>query len=439
MNLEKLAELRAYIKDNRLEGVEVRSNGAIRIRFYLDGTQRNETLKGIEATRSNLKVAARKRATVQHEINLGIFDYAAHFPRSAVALAKKRAPQSDMFGPALDKWLALKEASKAPETFRSYQTKANLHVRPRWGSYALSEIKKSDVEHWINAELWNHKQNQPYSNKTLNEIMIIMRGVLGDAYLDEVITKNPMSYIGFLETGKGDPDPFTQAEMLALFTVETERKVEQLGFELACWTGVSVSELLGLATSDVDLERNVLHVRRANVNGAYKVPKEASRAREIELLKPARWVLKRLVSLSVGVAPTQISVLQRDNRSRVDEELVFLIRNSRSNGPIASDLSFRERFFHTLCKKAKVRYRGPNQARHTFASQLLSKYVDKAWIAKQMGHTTTAMLDAHYGTYIPEDTHQLALQISEKLGFSVPARPSQDQKIGDNLKNRYES
>ena len=55
-------------------------------------------------------------------------------------------------------------------------------------------------------------------------------------------------------------------------------------------------------------------------------------------------------------------------------------------------------------KKAKVRKRGINQGRHTFASQLLtSGQVPPEWIAEQLGHSDTSMIYKHYGKLIAED------------------------------------
>ncbi|MES6203442.1 hypothetical protein U6N28_12535, partial [Cutibacterium acnes] len=51
-----------------------------------------------------------------------------------------------------------------------------------------------------------------------------------------------------------------------------------------------------------------------------------------------------------------------------------------------------------------VRYRGPNNCRHTYASQMLSTgVVPLDWIADQMGHTSTAMIWRHYGKWINKD------------------------------------
>ena len=53
---------------------------------------------------------------------------------------------------------------------------------------------------------------------------------------------------------------------------------------------------------------------------------------------------------------------------------------------------------------AGVRYRGPGQCRHTYASQLLTTGIASIdWIAEQMGHTNGNMIRQHYGTWINED------------------------------------
>jgi len=438
MDSNKLAELRQYIRDNKLEGVEVRGR-TLRIRFYFSGAQRNETLKGVEPTRANLKFATRLRATILHEIATGQFDYAAHFPNSKTAQAFSRRVQRRLFSDELDKWLSIKKASVAPATYRSYANKAEKHVRPKWGRQHLDEIRKSDIEHWVTVELHNDSKGRPYSNKTINEILIPLRGVLGNAFIDEAIGKDPMNYIRNLRVVRGKPEPFTQDEIHRLITTPTKHTPELLGFELACWTGLSVSELLALAWEDIDLEENVIHVRRANVNGQYKVPKEASRERDIDLLQPARWVLSQLRALTSVMPSHQVQVLQRDNKTVIEERIRFVVIRFRDKQPVPRDMNYRDRFFSTHCRNAGVRYRGPNNARHTFASQLLTKGVPKEWIAGQMGHTTTKMIDDHYGEWINEDAPHMGEMVSKMLGFDVPVRPSQDQKLHPLLENRYKS
>jgi integrase len=65
-----------------------------------------------------------------------------------------------------------------------------------------------------------------------------------------------------------------------------------------------------------------------------------------------------------------------------------------------------------------VRYRGPGQCRHTYASQMLTTGVASIdWIAEQMGHTNGNIIRQHYGTWINEDGPDVVgmLQLALKM------------------------
>lgn len=53
-------------------------------------------------------------------------------------------------------------------------------------------------------------------------------------------------------------------------------------------------------------------------------------------------------------------------------------------------------------RKAKVRYRNVYQTRHTFASTLLSAGVNPLYVAKQMGHRDTEMINRYYGRWLEQ-------------------------------------
>ena len=115
------------------------------------------------------------------------------------------------------------------------------------------------------------------------------------------------------------------------------------------------------------------------------------------------------------LAPVEIEVRQRDNVTIKNEQVRFLFRNGASGEPWhASSVG---RWFTSILKRAGVRHRGPNQCRHTFASQALSNYVPKEWVARQLGHMTTAMIDKHYGRWIPQDSRSMAGIVSQMMGF----------------------
>ncbi len=189
-----------------------------------------------------------------------------------------------------------------------------------------------------------------------------------------------------------------------------------------CWAGLSVSELIALSWDDADLEGGTAHVRRARVNTEFKSPKEKSRARTLELIDPAIEYLRKQWQYTGHLPPIAVDVTQRDNITIKRENVKFVFRDGVSGEPwYGSSLG---RWFTSHLKKVGVRHRGPNQCRHTFASQALSSYVPVEWVSRQLEHTDTTMVKKHYGRWIPSDTKSLAGVVSQMIGFR--ATPDQD-------------
>lgn len=210
-------------------------------------------------------------------------------------------------------------------------------------------------------------------------------------------------------------DPFTREEIDLIGKTDVDRKADTRMIMFNCWTGLSLSELIALAVEDVDLNAGTVHVRRALAVGEFKVPKERSRVRVVELIDPALALMREILADASTSVPTDIKVIQRDNITSKQSSVRFLFRSSTSNlmwnGRTLSD------WFTAHLDKAGIRHRGANQSRHTFASQMLSSYVPVVWVARQLGHADTTMVRKHYGRWIPKDTKSMAGIVSKMLGF----------------------
>jgi len=200
-----------------------------------------------------------------------------------------------------------------------------------------------------------------------------------------------------------------------LSRADPERRTDARMIEFNCWAGLSLSELIGLAVEDVDLEAGLVQVRRALVVGEFKVPKEHSRVRVVELIDPALELMREIVADAKEAPTEEITVIQRDNITSKKMEVRFLFHSSTS-GLLWSGKTL-SNWFTAHLKKAEVRHRGANQCRHTFASQMLSSYVPVEWVARQLGHADTTMVRKHYGRWIPKDTKSMAGIVSKMLGF----------------------
>ncbi|GAB7527943.1 site-specific integrase [Pseudomonas sp. 3A(2025)] len=396
-------------------GIEIQGN-MIRISFYLNGQRCKEPLAGItKINKASIAYASNKRLAILAEIKEGRFDYLAHFPESAKAAMLSGRAGGDSkrtVAEGVTRWMEVQRAKKASSTSRNYQYKAN-HVTTRFGQQRrIAEVNKSDLE-LFQAQLLK----KGLSPKTVNDIFTVVRGVWGDAFADGVIRTNPLERIKNIERDldEDSADPFTREEMETISKIKTPRQQDVNMILFDCWAGLSVSELIALGWDDVDLEGGTLMVRRARVESEYKVPKEKSRARCVELIDPAIEYLRAQHEITSHLPPVTVEIMQRDNVTSKRENVRFVFRNGQSGEPWYT--SSVGRWFKTHLSAVGVRHRGPNQCRHTFASQALSSYVPVEWVARQLGHTDTTMVKKHYGRWIPSDTKSLAGLVSQMMGF----------------------
>jgi integrase len=251
----------------------------------------------------------------------------------------------------------------------------------------------------------------------VNDIFTVVRGVWADAFGDGILKANPLDRISNVgsDVDLDHADPFSRTEIELIGKADPERRTDARMIEFNCWAGLSLSELIGLAVEDIDLEAGLVHVQRALVVGEFKVPKERSRVRVVELIDPALELIKEIVAAAKEAPTVEITVVQRDNITSKKMKVRFLFRSSTSG--LLWSCKTLSNWFTAHLKKAEVRHRGANQCRHTFASQMLSSYVPVEWVARQLGHADTTMVRKHYGRWIPRDTKSMAGIVSKMLGF----------------------
>lgn len=396
-------------------GVEL--NGpSLRIWFMFAGQRCRENLDGIvKVNKAAIAYAEKKRNTILTEIAEDRFDYATHFPNSprAAVFSGRGGPRIDRtVAEGIDQWLEVQQARKATSTSRNYGHKAK-HLRDAFGKRRIADISKGDLELWQSKLL-----RKGLSPKTVNDIFTIVRGVWADAYHDGILKTNPLDRVRNIERDEGEEetaDPFTRDELAQIAAVRTTRQADIRMVLFNCWAGLSVSELIALGVDDVDLGAGGVWVRRARVGTEYKVPKEKARLRFVELIDPALAYLQEQLAEVADLPPVEVVVRQRDNVTTKVEAVRFVFRNGKSGEPWhASSLG---RWFTGVLERAGVRHRGPNQCRHTFASQALSNYVPMEWLARQLGHTSTAMIRRHYGRWIRQDSKSMAGMVSRMMGF----------------------
>ncbi|MFA0026329.1 site-specific integrase, partial [Vibrio sp. 10N.261.49.A5] len=143
-------------------------------------------------------------------------------------------------------------------------------------------------------------------------------------------------------------------------------------------------------------------------------------------------LLKEQVKLTGSKRVHTISVLQADSKTWIKDTVRFVFYNSKTNLPFLNAKQFNKTFFTPFLKNAEVQHRGVGQLRHTYASQNLTAGISKDWIARQMGHTGTNMIDKYYGRWMrsdaPDFANVAANHLADALGHSdvIPVEVSSE-------------
>jgi integrase len=156
-------------------------------------------------------------------------------------------------------------------------------------------------------------------------------------------------------------------------------------FEVAFFTGMRPSEQIALKWDNIDFNRIKINVVDARVMGEESAPKTVASRRSIDMLPPVKEALER-----------------QSEKTFLKSPYVFLSKE----GNIVDIGNIRKRTWYPTLKEAGLRRRTMYEARHTFATLMLSAGENPNWIARMMGHTSVEMLFKKYNSYIPNLTHQ---------------------------------
>jgi len=302
------------------------------------------------------------------------------------------------------------DESKSEHAFSSYVSNKSKvkNLVKAFGKRDISDIKHSEIKNW-------KRKVKKLSNKTINDHFSIMRAIFKTAINDGVITINPMQDIETLPVHKVEPNPFEKSELIALKNTDTNCASEKNALFLGVLTGLRACENLALSWDCVDFDKGEIQVNKAVVLGNYKLPKTKESIRTVELSAHAIKILKNQFEITGHLKSRVIRVLQKDNKTKVKQSVQHVFISTLSNKPFRDVKEFTTTFFKNFLRHAKIMNRGANQLRHTFASQSLIAGISMEWIRLQMGHTSTKMIEDHYGKWLFVD----APDYSQKLGKAL--------------------
>lgn len=303
----------------------------------------------------------------------------------------------------LDLWLRHKQGTVRSSTYKGYEDKLKLYVRPVLGTRRLDKVTAAQV-----LDLYA-SMREKYSPRTIRYVHVTLKAALAHAVNLGFITKSPLDGLrvplGIRQAGKSFTED--QANRFMRLAMEGDRWDHALAFALA--TAMRPSEYLALRWADVDLVKGTASVQqtvtRRSKGWVFEVPKTDKSRRTIELPKSIlpmlRKRLRQFREEKLAAGPEWH-----------DLDLVFCT----AIGTPGNVNNLRSRNFISLLKAAKI----PDSfrlydLRHTCATLLLQRGVHIKVVSERLGHKDIAMTLRTYAHVLPSMQQDAVMKLDDLL------------------------
>lgn len=276
-------------------------------------------------------------------------------------------------GDFMNYWLTtLAKPAVKISTFGCYSRMIQNHLLPALGQVLLRKLNKNHI-----TGLHQHLEQKSLSLVTVNNILRILNIIIRRAWQDGYVSHNPCIGINISNNDEQRRTGFSAEERKKLIgAVCTENEDRQLEVMLPLYTGLRVGELCALRLVDIDIEQEVIKVRRTLQRvTCYNLGENET---TVMIGSPK----SRKSTRDIPIPPPLLDLLiQRKTAGKPDDYLL-------GNGNRPTEPRNIQRHFHHVLKKAGLPLCGPHTLRHTFATSCLEQGADIATISELLGHAS---------------------------------------------------
>ena len=298
----------------------------------------------------------------------------------------RKKPENKIVSDFAKEYLSIQKTSLSPTSYVLYERIIEQHILPVFGRMRLRDIKTYHVQDFImKLNSMPRRDGKPgcITPQTVKRYTTVLRSMLTMAckmyYMDDDVGLSRR--LTFPKERYQEIDVFTIEETKAILTAaKTEPINIRLLIELAIFTGMRRGEIVGLKWSDIDLEKQLLSVKRSiykpkGEKAAEKEPKSHSSIRTIAIPNCLCKTLQQYReyqanhALSLGVAWQNLDYVFTDEF-----------------GNVMNPQTPTKQFSHFLARH-NIRHLKFHCLRHTSATILLSSGCDIKTVSARLGHS----------------------------------------------------
>jgi integrase len=325
------------------------------------------------------------------------------------------APNKVTVAEAGELWIKDAEGRLERATVETYRQHLDQHIKPFLGSLKLSQLSVPGVRNFMD-KLRADGRSVPMVKRVVGDL----GSILADAQERGLVAQNVVRSLSHRRKGK-QTERRQKSKLKVGVDIPSPQEIGAIIAKLtgrwrpliltAIFTGLRASELRGLVWADVDLKKNVVHVRqRADCFNQIGKPKSASGERSVPLPPIVanvlrEWKLQCPKSEPGYVFPTGAGGIE--NRANI-------VTRGLAPVQIAAGV---------VTKGGKAKYTGLHSLRHFYASWCINRREDGGLglpikiVQHRLGHASITMTSDRYGHLFPSGDDGAELEAAARALF----------------------
>ncbi len=289
----------------------------------------------------------------------------------------------------LEYWLEeVHKSSIKVSTYVKYGKLINRYIVPALGHLKLEKLTPQHVK-----SLYNQKEKDGLSAKTINSIHGVLHKALDNAVLWNLASRNVCDVVSPPRLVKPEKRSLTMEQAHRLLESVRGHRLEML-LTLALTTGLRRGEMLALRWTDVDLERQTVKVQRTvdyiPRHGYVENEQKTAAGRRVVLLPS--FVVDMLKQHRIQ----QVEARLKAGSAWEDRDLVFTGLSGGYFNP-----RYLEKLMQRVIAEAGLPHMTLHTLRHSAATLLLSMGVPLKVIQEILGHSSFAITADIYTDVLP--------------------------------------
>ncbi len=288
--------------------------------------------------------------------------------------------------------------SLSPSTLRDKKSilRPEGSVMAALGDLRIDQVDVDRLRAWWASEVVDRGRSVSHGKNSINTIAKVIQRAVEEGWVErDPVPQFRARLRGALKTkagraqAEGKANPIESPEDVARLVdaARAEGLVAHAFVLLLLDTGMRMAEAEALTWgqvafgSDDDGRSRSIMIDRARVLDDFSAPPKSGRSRRVQLSRRLRRALLDLRRERFEPGPSQ----------RVLDGI--------------TGAGFREREWRRLLKRAGLAGWSPKDLRDTFASQLLTRGINPAFVARQLGHSNWAVTAQHYARWTGGDAY----------------------------------